>query len=243
VQAGRYLAGSDPLPVVGGPIFETSPTFAASSASRLLSVLNGSVSPGGTAVASIRLNAQGDETALGFTFSFDSTAFTFAGVELGSGASGAILTPNLSQTGGGKLGVALTLASGNTFSAGTRDVVKVNLVATAPTGQFPTTLTDHIVTRCVSDAQANELPVSYVNGSLVIASTNQLPTLAIVRTGSVAVVSWPVWAGDFTLQMAGTLGGGSGDWTNTSGSLQTNGGEIHLTLPVTNQTKFFRLRR
>jgi hypothetical protein len=243
VQAGRYLAGSDPLAVVGGPIYETAPTFAASSTSRLLSVLNSSVSPGGTAVATIRLNALGDENALGFTFAFDSTAFTFAGVELGSDASGAILTPNLSQTGSGKLGIALTLASGNTFSAGIREVVKVNLVAIAPAGQFPTTLADQIVTRCVSDAQANELPVNYVSGTILIGSINQLPTLAIARTSGVAIVSWPLWAGDYTLQMADTLGGISGGWTNIYSPLQTNGGEICLTLPVTNQTKFFRLRR
>lgn len=243
VQAGRYLAGSDALPIVGGPISETAPTHAGSSASRILSVLNSSVSPGGIAVTSIRLNALGDETALGFTLGFDSAAFTFAGVELGSGATGAILTPNLSQTSSGKLGIALTLANGNTFSAGARETVKVNLVANAPGGQFPVMLSDQIVTRCVSDAQANELPISFVSGTLLITSTNQLPTLAIAQSGGAATISWPTWAGGFALQAADTLDGISSGWTNTSGPLQTNGAEISFVLPATNQTKFFRLRR
>ena len=67
--------------------------------------------------------------------------------------------------------------------------------------------------------------------------------LALARSGGEVVLSWPTWAGDFALQMAETIGGLSGAWTNTLGPLQTNGGEIRFTMPATNQTRFFRLRR
>ena len=243
VQAGRYLAGVDPLAVIGGPISESAPTFAGSSAARRLSVLNASISPGGTVGVSVHLESIGDENALGFTFSFDPSAFTFSGIKPGSGIAGAIFMPNLSQAGSGKVGVALALASGNKFSAGSHEVAKVNLVATAAAGGFLAALTDHIVTRCVSDAQANELPVGFVNGNVSISSTNPPPTLAIARSGGDVVLSWPVWAGDFTLQMGDTIGGVSGEWTNTFGPFQTNGGDIRFAAAVTNQTRFFRLRR
>jgi hypothetical protein len=105
------------------------------------------------------------------------------------------------------------------------------------------TFADQIVTRCVSDAQANELPVGLVNGHISITSMNPSPMLAIAWSGGGVVLSWPVWAGDFTLQMADALGGTPGSWTDASGTLLTNGGDIRVLLPVTNQTKFFRLGR
>jgi hypothetical protein len=52
-----------------------------------------------------------------------------------------------------------------------------------------------------------------------------------------------VWAGDFTLQVADGPDGLPRAWTNAPGPLQTNGGNILSTLPVTNQTQLFRLRR
>ena len=243
VQAGRFLAGFDPLAVIGGAISESAPTFAGTSGARRLSALNVSLPPGGTALVSVALDSLGDENALGFTLAFDPLAFTFSSVELGSGAAGAVFLPNLSQAGSGKVGIALALGTGSKFSAGSHEVAKVNLLATAASGDFPVTFSDQIVTRCVSDAQASELPVGLVNGPISITSTNPSPTLAIASAGGGVVLSWPVWAGDFTLQTVDALGGVSGGWTNASGPWQTTGGNIQVLLSATNQTKFFLLRR
>lgn len=243
VQAGRYLAGFDALSVVGGPFSEISPTVPGSSGSRRLLVVNANVGQTQTATVAVNLESQGNENALGFTMAFDPAAFVFSSVQLGSGAVGANLISNTSQVGNGKLGIILALASGGNFTAGVREVVKVNLVAAAPTGVFPLTFTDHIVTRCVADVQAGELPVTFVGGNVSITASNQLPTLAIARLSNSVVVSWPAWAGDFSLQAAASINGMPITWSNTPGPLQTNGGEIHTTLPFTNQTQFFRLRR
>jgi hypothetical protein len=242
VQAGRYLAGVDPLEAIGGPISESAPTFAGSSAARRLSVLNASFAPGETASLHVTLEALGDENALGFTLAFDPLLFTFSGIELGSGIVGAIFLPNPSQAGTGKVGVVLSLAAGNKFSAGSHEVAKVNFVAGTAVGGFLATLTDQIVTRCVSDVQANELPVGFVSGNVSIISTNPPPILAIARSGGGVVLSWPVWAGNFALQMTDTIGGASSGWTNATGPLQTNSGNIHFAAPGTNQATFFRLR-
>jgi hypothetical protein len=243
VQAGRYLTGIDPLAVIGGPISESSPTLAGSSAARRLSVSDASFSPGGTAGVSVALEALGNENAIGFTLGFDPSAFTFSGIELGDSPTSAVFIPNLNQVGSGKVGIVLALANGNKFSAGMHDLVKVNLVATSAAGQFLATLTDQLVTRGVSDSQANELPVGFVNGNLIIASTNPPPTLSVSRSGGAVVLSWPVWAGDFSLQKADTIGGAPNEWTNTAGAFQTNGGDINFVVPGTNQASFFRLRR
>jgi hypothetical protein len=243
VQAGRYLAGLDPLVAIGGPTIETTPTVAGPSASRRLLVANANVSQNQIATTMVNLEAQGDEHALGFTVAFDPVAFTFSGIEPGNAATGANVLLNTSQVGNGRLGVVLALGDGSSFSTGTHEVVKVNLVATAATGAFPLMLTDQVVTRCVSSAGAEELPVSFVSGSITVTSTNPPPTLTIVRSNDSANLSWPLWAGDFILQMADKIDGVPGGWTNLSGPFHTNGGEVHFTIPLTNPAQLFRLRR
>ncbi len=130
-----------------------------------------------------RLSVFEDEfevNAVGFTFAFDSSAFTFVSVTSGNAAVGANFTPNTSQTGSGRLGIVLALPTGSAFSAGTKQLALINLLLTpAATGVLPTTLTDQLVTRCVSDAQAGELAVTTFNGDITINATNPPPPLAI----------------------------------------------------------------
>jgi hypothetical protein len=97
---------------------------------------------------------------------------------------------------------------GSSFGAGSREIVQVNLVTSPDVGgPFQISLTDQLVTRCVSDAFANELPVSYVSGTVTVNSINPNPTLVITQSGTNVVLSWPLWAADFTLQTSeGTNG-------------------------------------
>jgi hypothetical protein len=243
VQAGRYLAGADPLVAVGGPTVEGSPTIAGPSANRRLIIVGTGIAPGQTTAALINLEAQGGENAVGFTVAFDPAVLMLSSVEPGNATVGANFLVNTSQAGSGKVGVLLALAPGSTFTAGTREMTKVNFVAATTTGTYPLLLTDQIVTRCVSDAAARELAVSFVGGNITVISADARPTLTIARSSNSVLVSWPAWAGDFTLQSAATLDAPSNIWSNTVGSLQTNSGEIRVSLPTTNQTQFFRLRR
>lgn len=240
VQAGRYLAGYDALAVVGGPFTETAPTNAGPSGSRQIRLIGPGVTAGQTVVVSVMLDAQGNENGAGFTLAFDPVEFTFGGVTVGNDAPGANLFANTALLGSGKLGIALSLSPGSTFTIGAKQLVKINLSAAA-SGDFPLTLNDQIVTRCVSDALANELAVSFLNGSVSILSTNQRPTLTIQQQGTNVVLSWPSWAADFMLQRLSDSTGLPGPWSNAPASLQTNANDVSATLPFTTQPAFFRL--
>jgi hypothetical protein len=242
VQTGRYLAGLDPLAAVGGPTNETIIGSANSPVSRQLRAVGTNVVQQQNATVSIRLEAQGDENAVGFTLNFNPTAFALADVSLGSGAAGANLVANASQAGAGRLGVALALPAGANFAAGSRELVQVRLAASPDVaGPFALTLSDDLVTRCASDALADELPVNYVNGTMTIVPSNPNPTLTITQAGTNVVLSWPLWAADFTLQALEGPNGLSGGWTNLSPALQTNGASVVATLPIANESKYFRL--
>jgi hypothetical protein len=243
VQAGRYLTGLDTLTVIGGPSSETTPNISNSSNDRLLTVTSTNVVQDQTVDVQVKLQAQGNEGALGFTLSYHSAALAFAGIEPGSGTVGGTIILNTNQVAVGRLGLAVAQSPGGSFNIGLQEIVRVKFRVTGPPGVVPLTISDHLVTRCVSDVQAGELPVGFVNGSLTIEALHPLPTLAISQVGSNAIVAWPEWAGDFVLQASDVLGGSSTNWINIYGPLQTNGSEISHTMPSTNQIRFFRLSR
>jgi hypothetical protein len=190
---------------------------------------------------SVVLDAQGNENALGFTLAFDPAAATYGGISLGNGAAGASLTVNDSQIALGRLGVVLALPTGNNFSAGSHELVRADfLTSSNVNGSFPFSLTDNLVVRCVSDSTANELPVGFVTGTIVI-SPSPNPELTISLAGSNVVLSWPSWAADFSLQALEGSNAWQGPWTNTTALLQTNGLTVSKTLPRDSYSKFFRL--
>src|SRR5208283_2229686 len=88
----------------------------------------------------------------------------------------------------------------------------------------------------ISDPMALKLMASYVAGSVVV---NPLPTLGITLSGSNATLVWPVWAAEFNLQSPGSSSL-TGSWTNISATLQTNGGNVQVTMPLSGQSQFFR---
>jgi len=242
VQAGRYLAGADFLVAVGGPSVETNAAIAGPSGSRRLVVENAIGNSGQVVTASVDLEAQGDENAVGFTLAYNPVAISFVRLEPGDATGSATFVVNTNQTSNGRVGVILALNQGTTFNPGVRRLAKMNF-ATSTAGTFPLTLTDQIATRCVSDAIANELPISFIPGNLMVNASNAQPQLSIVRSNSNVILSWEAWAGEFALQSAQTLNGAGSGWINVPGSTQTNVDKIHFTLPVTNQLQFFRLRR
>jgi citrate lyase alpha subunit len=69
---------------------------------------------------------------------------------------------------------------------------------------------------------------------------NPLPSLAIVRTGSDAIISWPAWASGFNLQSS--TNGASSSWIDVANAPQTSGDNLTVTLGLSGETKFFRLR-
>ena len=133
---------------------------------------------------------------------------------------------------------------GGSFGAGTRELVQVNLAA-APevTGPFPLSLTDQLVTRCVADAFANELPVSYVNATVTVNPLNPNLLLVITKADTNVVLTWPGWAADFSVQALAASNAWSGNWSNQPVVLQTNGPAVSATLPIAAESRFFRLAK
>jgi hypothetical protein len=242
VQAGRNLGGRDPLLVIGGPSSEVAPILAGPSANRIVRVTTTHVLQGETTTLSILLDAQGDENAIGFTLGFDSAALGFASVAFGADTASATLQANQLQVAAGRLGLTLSLPTGTTFSPGTREILRVTFSASGTSaGTFPITINDQIVIRCVSDMFAEELPVSFVNGALTVDPLLINPLISITQTGTSVVLSWPLGAANFTLQSLAATNGLAGNWTDTPATMQTNGDTVIVTLPLTNQSRFFRL--
>lgn len=241
VQAGRYAGGADVLSIVGGPTEDVPPAPGGrppkDDGDRRLLVSSNAWFGGQTGVVAVVLQAQGNESALGFSLAFDPTRFAYLGAVKGTSSTSATLNLNASQVAAGKLGAALALSSG-TFAAGDREMIKVNLRALpgATPGASPLTFADAPVPREVSDASARALPTAYLSGSLLV---RPAPPLAIAHSGDTLTLTWPDWAAGFTLQTAEALP--TGPWTPAPGTPVLANGSYQLTVPAQSQVRFYRL--
>jgi hypothetical protein len=241
VQAGRYAGGADPLTIIGGPTEELPPGRAGrlpkDGSDRRVLIGNGSWFPGQTGVVAVVLEAQGNESALGFSLAFDPALFSYVSAVKGTSSSSATLNVNTTQAAAGKVGIALALSSG-TFPAGGREVIKLSLRSRpdAPASPAPVSFADLPVPREVSDATALPLTANYVNGAITIYPR---PTIQIARSGATVSLSWPLAASNFTVKAASTLNGGG--WVNAPGTPVIVNGRYTLVLPAAEQTMFYRL--
>ena len=70
-----------------------------------------------------------------------------------------------------------------------------------------------------------------------------LPTLSVLRSSENVTVSWPmVDTAGFALEQAGPLAGPAG-WVTNSATITDGGTNKSATIPATNSSQFFRLRR
>ena len=70
-----------------------------------------------------------------------------------------------------------------------------------------------------------------------------LPALSVFRSGENVTVSWPtVDTSGFALEQAGALAAPAG-WVTNSATVTDGGANKSVTLPATNSSQFFRLRR
>jgi hypothetical protein len=246
VQAGRYAAGLDPLTVAGGP---TSPGPAvvvvahngsAKTLSSTVRVAGGSYIAGQPATVSVYLDAQGAENAVGFSVSFDPTVFIYAGATLGSGAGNASLTINALQATSGHIAFLLGLQPGASFSAGAKEIVKMNFTAaTSATGATTVALADQPVQREVDDASASVLPANFIDGTMAV---NPPPTLTITQSAQNVALLWPIWASNFVLQATADLNPPV-TWTNVSGTITINNNQNSLAVPANANPHFYRLKQ
>ena len=74
------------------------------------------------------------------------------------------------------------------------------------------------------------------------ASLGGRPVLRVNRSGSTLQLSWPVDASDYHLEQSGALESGT-SWSTVTNQSVIQGYQQTLTVPITNQNQFFRLRK
>ena len=116
----------------------------------------------------VELISQGNENSVGFSLGYDANLAFNPQVSLGADSGIGSLIVNNSQA--GRLGVILALPAGQSFAAGTRQLVKITF-NTAATTLFSTPLafSDSPVIRKIADANAGGLPASYSDGVISFA--------------------------------------------------------------------------
>lgn len=208
------------------------PSRARTSQTRELRVVSNSVGAGQNVNVSIELIAQGNENALGFSLNFDTAIFSNPTASLGTGATGATLNVNTLQSANGRIGIAMALPSGQTFAAGTRQVVVVTfaVAANAVAGQSSLTFGDLPIARETSDPNANVLMTTYTAGAITIIPANPTPELTGLNPASVTAGSGTI---TLTLNGAGFVPLSSVRWNNAPRSATfINDSQVTANIPA-----------
>ncbi|MFN7138672.1 MAG: LamG-like jellyroll fold domain-containing protein [Limisphaerales bacterium] len=240
VQAGRYAAGLDPLQVVGGPTIskrEANPAVAQAAGDGTGNPRQLKAVVTATAEAALSLEAKGDEAAIGFSLHFDASRFSYDGIQFSSALDGATVNVNTNEIELGRIGIALALQFGATFSQGERELLIVRFVSLGESTALNLTIADGPVLREVSDASANELPANY----LVLAPPITAPNLNIELSGDTVKLSWPSSADGFLLQTANS--DVSAGWSEYTQGISTNNGVVSVVIGATNSAEFYRLHK
>jgi hypothetical protein len=239
VQVGRYAAGDDSPTIAGGPTNDVAGGGAGPSTNRLVTLVCPAINQGQTGAVSVTSTVQGTENALGFSVAYNPAQLSFVGAVLGGDAGGASLYVNTNQAAIGQLGFAMALGTGYSFTAGTREMVRITFRASASSaGNLPLSFADQPVPREIADVLANALPVSYVNGAITGTTP---PVLGIALSGQHITLSWPLWASNFFLQQASGALRSPIVWTNLSATPGISNSANVVTLPRSNGAGFYRL--
>jgi 6-phosphogluconolactonase (cycloisomerase 2 family) len=137
---------------------------------RIVRAVNVSGAPGSPVSVPIELVSQGDENALGFSLTFDPAILSNPQAALGSDAVGGQINSNTLQTAQGRLGVVLSLGSGQRFNAGVRQMAVVTFTVAANTtaGATPVGFGDQPIPREVTSDLATMFPANYAGGMVTI---------------------------------------------------------------------------
>lgn len=139
-----------------------------SASPRVLSIGTANVTPGQNVTVPVTIVSQGNENSIGFSVNYNSAILFNPVASLGNDAGGGSIIYNSSTA--GQLGVIMALAPGQTFTAGTRQAVKLTFSTMATTANStPLTFSDTPVLRQIANANSDPLPASYTNGSITFA--------------------------------------------------------------------------
>ncbi len=167
MQARRYVAGLDAKTDAAGPNEPSGlapRTVPGKKAAMLPREIKGETIARfqNQIIVGIRLEAQGDETGLGFGLNFDPAVLSNPVVELGTDAGGSTLTVNTAQAGVGKLGIILDRPPNSPIAAGSKLVLRVvfDIANGAPMSTQLTFGNDPVVAEVV-DGLANSLTTTF----------------------------------------------------------------------------------
>ncbi|HYE32575.1 MAG TPA: tandem-95 repeat protein, partial [Methylomirabilota bacterium] len=198
VQVGRYSAQLDPVVPAGGPLAPSGLLAPSGSAvikafslqSRSISVSDAVLSGSSNVVITVRLAATGDETAVGFSLKFDPAVLQLVEARPSATLAGAVTMINQAGAARGDVGFIVSQPLPQVFEAGVHDMLQLTFRAHPLNTATATSVTlgDAPVARQVSDALANDLPATYVSGSIFIAPSPNAPArllpVALLPDGS-----------------------------------------------------------
>jgi len=144
----------------------------------------------------VLLVANGVENTLDFSMNFNTQRLAFSGISLGSGAADASLLPNTTQAANGKIGVAVQLPAGETFAAGTQEVVRVTFSSAILSGSqpvvTPVNFTNQPINKLLFDVQGNKMATNFINGSVTLSPSVLEGDVAPRTTGdqSLDIFDW-----------------------------------------------------
>ena len=168
----------------------TSAAAQLSIAARILKVASVTGAPGSNIVVPIQLIGAGNENALGFSISFDSTQLTYVSAAVGANSTDASLNPNTSAAASGRVGIAIAKPTNVVWSAGTQEVVKLTFTISATVANntnLAVAFGDSPVGREISDALANALPASYQSGAVTALAGFEAD---MNGNGTVSITDW-----------------------------------------------------
>ena len=205
VLAGLYAAGLETPVPAGGPVTLASTLSGVEKSFQTLSI-EPSIAEQGRAVRIketifqrgedndlfIELVSEGNENAIGCSLNFDITQLAFIRASLGPDAAGAILNINTNKLTEGRIGLSLALPSGQKFTTGIRQIVKLTFNVPRGNSVNSTTISfgDIPIAREIVDATAAVLPAVYTPGNIAVnPPINQTPSLTSLDPSTVIVGS------------------------------------------------------
>lgn len=183
VQAGRYAAGLDPLvsmydclPPENLASSGKTKSRGKSATTRAVVLTNSVVPRGVTNWIPVTLDAQGDETALGFSFRFETNLLTFIDARLATGLENATLLINTSKAPQGVVGILISKPVNTSFTTGSIAFVELAFRGAMGPQTETTPLLFHAVPiePEISNAEAQPLEADYRDGSVTLLSDSTI---------------------------------------------------------------------
>ena len=243
VQSLRFAAGLDTPGTVGGPTVQATGlgTHSAKVAAggRVVRVVSSSLIAGQANTVTVQIDAQGNESGVSLSLSFDPTTLTFVSATTASGATGGSLMVNSVKAAAGKVGLVLVMPAGQSLAAGTKDLVTLTFNVTGTGSTAISVSGDSPVAREVADVTANVLGASFVDGTFNILLPAGLKAAGIERAvdGSLRLVVrnadgtavTDVQAAKYQVYVTGNLGGA---WTLLANALVVENGALKIVDPA-----------